>query len=259
MGLRFGNITEIDVAKMYARVTFMDDGIVSAPLQILTMGAKENKFFHIFDINEQVACMMDDESVEGVILGAIFNNKTNPDGGNKDKVRVKFSDNSTIEYDRATHEYNIDIKGKINIKSDSEVNIETETANVTATTVAVDATVVNVDAETVNVDATNVDLQATNVTIQATTDIIGETTINGNLIVTGNVTAVNVVASTAITTPSISGPGVTMSGGNIDADGNIEAGAQVKGATVLAGTINLATHKHSGVLTGFANTGPAIP
>jgi len=246
MSLRFGTITEIDVAKMYARVTFMDDGIVSAPLQILTMGAKENKFFHIFDINEQVACMMDDESVEGVILGAIFNNKTNPDGGNKDVVRVKFSDNSSIEYNRATHEYNIDIKGKINIKSDSEVNIETETANVTATTVAVDATVVNVDAETVNVDATNV-------AIQATTDITGATTITGNLNVVGNIAAVNVAASAAITAPSISGPGMTMAGGNLNFAG------EVKGTTVVAGTLDLGTHKHGGVSTGSGTSGTPIP
>ena len=246
MGLRYGYITEINVANMYARVTFMDDGIVSAPLQILTMGAKENKFFHMFDINEQVACLMDAESVEGVILGATFNNTTSPDGGSKDKVRVKFSDNSSIEYDRASHEYNIDIKGKINIKADSEVNIEAETATVTATTVAVDATVVNVDAETVNVDATNV-------AIQAVTSITGATTITGNLNVVGNISAINVAASAAISAPSISGPGVTMSGGNMNATG------EVKGATVVAGTLDLGTHKHAGVTTGPGTTGTPIP
>ena len=76
--LRFGNITEIDVSKCYARVKFLDDGIVSAPLQIVVMGALSTKFFHIFDINEQVACLMDENSEDGVILGAVFSDDITP-------------------------------------------------------------------------------------------------------------------------------------------------------------------------------------
>jgi len=121
--LRFGHITEIDVAKGYARVTFIDDGIVSAWLQVITIGSLKNKFFHTFDINEPVAALMDEDSVEGVILGAVFNDSTPPDGGNKDVVRVKYPDNSYVEYNRETHEYTLDIKGKINITSTIEVSI----------------------------------------------------------------------------------------------------------------------------------------
>ena len=134
--LRFGNITEIDVEKCFARVTFIDDGIVSDWLQICVMGAIGNKYFHMFDVNEQVACLMDENSEEGVVLGALFNEKTNPDGGNKNVVRVKFSDDSSIEYDRSSHEYNIDIKGKVNITAQTEANISALNANITAISIA---------------------------------------------------------------------------------------------------------------------------
>ena len=230
--LRFGNITEIDVSKCYARVKFLDDGIVSAPLQIVVMGALSTKFFHIFDINEQVACLMDENSEDGVILGAVFSDDVTPDAGDKDVVRVLFPDDSSIEYNRNSHEYNIDIKGKINITADAEVNLDAEVVNATATTI----------------------------NIEGATNITGATEITGNLIVTGNITASGTVtATTAVSTPSLSGPGVSMSSGNITADGDITSDGEILGNTVKAGTINLATHVHSGVTTGGGSTAPPTP
>lgn len=134
--LRFGNITEVDPAKGYARVTFTDDGIVSDWLQFLVIGAIKDNFSHTFSINEQVACLMDERSEEGVILGAIFNDKTPPNNAGDGIFRVKFEDDSVIEYNRNSHEYTLDIKGKINISSDSEININAVNANITASTEA---------------------------------------------------------------------------------------------------------------------------
>lgn len=131
--LRFGNITEVDPAKGYARVTFTDDGIVSDWLQFLVLGAIKDNFSHTFNINEQVACLMDENSEEGVILGAIFNDKTPPNNAGDGIFRVKFDDDSVIEYNRNSHEYKLDIKGKINITADSEININAVNANVIAT------------------------------------------------------------------------------------------------------------------------------
>jgi len=134
--LRFGNITEVDPAKGYARVTFTDDGIVSDWLQFVVMGAIKDNFSHTFSVNEQVACLMDENSEEGVILGAIFNDKTPPNNGGDGIFRVKFDDDSVIEYDRNSHEYTLDIKGKINVTAQTEVNINALNANIVATAIA---------------------------------------------------------------------------------------------------------------------------
>jgi phage baseplate assembly protein V len=134
--LRFGNITEVDPSKGYARVTFTDDGIVSDWLQFVVMGAIKDNFSHTFSVNEQVACLMDENSEEGVILGAIFNDKTPPNNAGDGVFRVKFDDDSVIEYNRNSHEYTLDIKGKINITAQTEVNINALNANITATAVA---------------------------------------------------------------------------------------------------------------------------
>jgi len=134
--LRFGNITEVDPSKGYARVTFTDDGIVSDWLQFITLGAIKDNFSYTFSVNEQVACLMDENSEEGVILGAIFNEKTPPNGAGEGVFRVKFDDDSVIEYDRNSHEYTLDIKGKIKITAQTEVNVNAVNANIVATAIA---------------------------------------------------------------------------------------------------------------------------
>lgn len=184
MPLRFGNISEIDPSACYARVKFLDDEIVSDWLQIVVMGAISNEYFHIFDINEQVACLMDDNSEEGVILGALFNDKTKPSNGGKDIVRVSFSDYSYIEYNRASHQYNINVKGKINIESEGETSLKAQSLKVQSPTI----------------------------------NISGEANLTGNLTVSGTVTAAS------ISSPSISSGGLSVSGDNISTPGEVTAG-----------------------------------
>jgi phage baseplate assembly protein V len=224
--LRFGNITEVDPAKGYARVTFTDDGIVSDWLQFLTLGAIKDNFSHTFSINEQVACLMDENSEEGVILGAINNDKTPPNNAGEGIFRVKFEDDSVIEYNRNNHKYTLDIKGEIDIKSNSVINIESVTANVKASATA-------------NVEAVNTNIKATAIAkIEAPAiQLTGAVAISGALTVGGTITA----------------PG----GGAIS--GNFEVLGQLKGATVTNGTISLGTHKHIGVTTGTGTSGTPTP
>lgn len=182
--LRFGNITEVDPAKGYARVTFTDDGIVSDWLQFLTMGAITDNFSHTFNINEQVACLMDENSEEGVILGAIFNDKTPPNNSGSGIFRVKFEDNSVIEYDRNTHEYKLDIQGKINITAFTEANITAPVINLNGAVAVTGA-----------------------ITVSGTITAPGGGAISGNLEVSGDVKAGTVSLKTHIHS------GVTTGGG----------------------------------------------
>ena len=107
--LKFGNICDIDAAKGLARVEFDDDGITSAWLPVVTLGSSANKYSHAFDVNEHVACLMDENAENGVIIGAIYSKAAQPDGGNKDKVRVKFSDGAEMQYDRAASKLTVKV------------------------------------------------------------------------------------------------------------------------------------------------------
>lgn len=107
--LKYGNICDIDAAKGLARVEFDDDGITSAWLPIVTSGTSGNKYSHTFDVNEHVACLMDEDAENGVIIGAIYSANEQPDGGGADKVRVAFSDGASVEYDRAAHKLTVKV------------------------------------------------------------------------------------------------------------------------------------------------------
>lgn len=191
--LRFGNISEIDVNTGYARVRFTDNEIVSDWLQVVVMGAISTKFFHTFDINEQVVCLMDENDEEGVIIGALYNNGTPPKDGDKDVVSVNFPDGSVISYNRDSHEYDIDIKGKVNITSTGETSIKAESVSLEAMTV----------------------------------DITAMTNITGNLVVSGSVTAASISA------PVISAGGLGISGGNLTTTGTVTAEDVKSGAISL--------------------------
>lgn len=124
MHLKFGNISDVDAEKGLARVDFDDDDIVSAWLPMLVLKSKSDKYSYCFDVDEHVACMMDDNCEDGVIMGAIYDKNNKPDGGNKDKVRVKFNDGTAVEYDRKKNKLLVEVKGDIEFKADKTVTID---------------------------------------------------------------------------------------------------------------------------------------
>jgi phage baseplate assembly protein V len=155
--LLYGYISECDPAKGLARVEFRQDGIVSDWLPMAVTNSKDNKYTFAFDINEHVCCLMEDNMSNGVILCAIYDS-TNEAGGNKDKVKITFSDGGSVEYDRASSKLTIDTSGevditasKVKITGDLEVsgevkaqgNIESTTGNLTA---AVKVSAANIEA-----------------------------------------------------------------------------------------------------------------
>lgn len=98
--IKFGKISEVDAPKGRVRVKFDEDDIVSGWLPYLVPKSLNDKYFFIFDVNEHVACQMDENCENGVVMGAIYSASTAPDGGAEGKVRVKFSDATEIEYDK---------------------------------------------------------------------------------------------------------------------------------------------------------------
>lgn len=124
--LRQGLITEIQPDKGTCRVKFLDDDIVSKPLQICVSGSMANKFYLPFQVNELVACMMDANNEDGVVVGALYSNEDTPSGTTKDSVRMVFADGSIIDYNFSDHKFTIDVP-------DADVIVNCKKADVTAT------------------------------------------------------------------------------------------------------------------------------
>lgn len=229
--LRYGIISEIDAAAGKARVHFNDDDIVSDWLPLIVPKAMEDSFSFMPDVNEHVACMMDEHSEKGVVLGSIYSKDVKPNGGSPDKWRVRFKDGTVIEYDRSAHKLFADVKGQVEVKAQGAVKVDGQstvdvkaTGNITAETTA-NATV---KAVLVTLDAPNV--QCTGILTAAQIAISGGTGGNGGIVVTGNMRV----------------------DGEIEADGEVRSNTDVK-----SDTISLRTHVHAGVQSGGATT--AVP
>ena len=98
--LKFGIVTAINPLTAKARVEFADDNILSYWLPILQKKTLKDKFYSIVDVGEQVACLMDENSEDGVILGSIYTSLDEVPGISKDQHIAKFEDGSFIEYNK---------------------------------------------------------------------------------------------------------------------------------------------------------------
>ena len=115
-----GIVTERDSSKGMVRVKFQDhDDMVSYWLPVVQRKTLKNKYIDMPDINEHVACLMEDNYEEGVVIGAIYSNADAVPIDSNEKDHVTYKDGTTMEYDRATHTHRINYKDGTSIEYDA--------------------------------------------------------------------------------------------------------------------------------------------
>ena len=134
--LRFGIISQINPQTVQARVKFGDDESTSFWLPILQTKTMKDKFYAMPDIGEQVVCLMDENSEDGVILGSIYSAEDTPVISTEKQISLNLDNNSLINIDKETNTLtvtfqHINLNGNINhngtlintdgIKSDSDI------------------------------------------------------------------------------------------------------------------------------------------
>jgi phage baseplate assembly protein V len=122
--LRFGTISDIDASLGMARVSFIEDGTVSDWMPLIVSKTGNDKFFYIPDVKEQVACMMDDKCLRGVILGAVYsdNRKPSPSDTGDGIVSIVFSNGDKIKYDGSTGQMDLKASGGVVVYGDITVS-----------------------------------------------------------------------------------------------------------------------------------------
>lgn len=233
--IRYGTISELLAGK--ARVKFDgEEGVVSAPLPIAVPLSLGVQFQFPFAINQHVACMMDENCENGVILCAIYDEGNTPVDWDKDKVQMIDTDQGlTVTYNRSTKE--LLLTGQANgLKL--KVDIPNGDVEVICKNAKVDASVkVEVEGQTIEItSASSVDIVApTKVTIDSP-----EVECTQHL----KVASIEVAGTSGIT---------------IDAAGNLHSPSLIEGNQVKQGSIFLGLHKHSGVTTGGGVSGFPTP
>ena len=116
--LRFGTITAINPLTARARVQFAEDKMTSYWLAVLQNKTFKDKFYSMPAVGEQVACLMDEKSEDGVILGAIYTTEDTPINQSEKEVAANFDDGTFINVNKETQTLtisfpNINIVGNI--------------------------------------------------------------------------------------------------------------------------------------------------
>ena len=119
--LRFGIVSQINPVLAQARVSFGDDDLTSYWLPVLQLKTMKDKFFVMPDIGEQVACLMDENSEDGVTLGAIYSTEDVPIVTSEKQISLNLENNSLVNIDKETNTLtitfqNINLNGSINHK-----------------------------------------------------------------------------------------------------------------------------------------------
>ena len=117
--LRFGIVSQINPVLAQARVSFEDDESTSFWLPVLQTKTLKDKFYSMPDIGEQVACLMDENSEDGVILGAIYSTEDVPVVTSEKQLSLNLENNSLINIDKETNSLNITFE---NINLNGNIN-----------------------------------------------------------------------------------------------------------------------------------------
>ena len=100
--LKFGTITSINPLTARARVQFAEDGMNSYWLAVLQNKTLNDKFYSMPAVGEQVACLMDENSEEGVILGSIYTSEDTPVIETEKQYSANFEDGTFANVDKET-------------------------------------------------------------------------------------------------------------------------------------------------------------
>lgn len=126
--LKFGVVTATDPTTCRVRVQYKDNESVEsywlAVAQRKTFGDRD---YHMPDVGEHVACLIDAHNEEGVVLGAIYSAADPAPVADQDKRHLAFKDGAVFEYDREAHRLTVtmpDGQARISIGKEGYVEIQ---------------------------------------------------------------------------------------------------------------------------------------
>ena len=124
--LRFGRVTGVEGG--FARVQLEDGGnVVSMPLPTLQRRVLKDQEIKMPDDGEPVAALFSGQAggqETGVVLGAVYSPAV-PDPGQPSHFEYsRFSDGTTVFYDREAHKFYMDVKGEVEAEVEKTVTLK---------------------------------------------------------------------------------------------------------------------------------------
>lgn len=124
--LEYGEVSAVDYLACRIRVRLDDrDGVESYWLHVPqrnTQGTQRRPLMP--ELSEQVAVLLDADGVGGVYLGGIYSTAEPPPVVDEDTDYVRFSDGTTLTYDRQAHVMALDCVGATTLKCAKNLSVE---------------------------------------------------------------------------------------------------------------------------------------
>jgi phage baseplate assembly protein V len=123
--MKIGVVTGCEPASCRVRVRLDDhDDVVSYWLPVMQGKTLRDKQYWMPDIDEHVVCLMDEHNEFGVVLGAIYSAPDPVPVASQDKYHVRFDDSATVEYDRKEHVLSVYTPGRITVRADGDIFVD---------------------------------------------------------------------------------------------------------------------------------------
>lgn len=136
--LKFGDVVSVTDAG-HVCVRFPDlDGMVSKPLKVVVSRAHKDKASHTPDVGAMVACVVDENIEDGVVLGEVYSDADAPANGNPALWHWKMADGSEFAFDRDSGKWWVKVTGDIDLEADGAATLKA------ASTITLDAPLVKV-------------------------------------------------------------------------------------------------------------------
>lgn len=117
----------------FAQVVFPDlDGLVSAWLPVVVRKSLKDKECFTPDPGEHVACVLDENFENGVVLGAVYSDADAPPVSSRDKLHFRFFDGGSFEYDRSSGTLTIVTTGPVNVTAAGPVTVKAPSVTIDA-------------------------------------------------------------------------------------------------------------------------------
>ena len=167
--LEYGEISAVDYLSCRVRVRLDDrDGVESYWLNVPqrnTQGTKRRPLMP--ELGEQVAVLLDADGVGGVCLGGIYSTAEPPPVIDEDTDYVRFSDGTSITYNRKVSEMALDCVGATTLKCARNLTVES--------------------GEPVLVKAPSATLDVPQVSLNGNLQMKGNLQVDGNIAATGTI------------------------------------------------------------------------
>lgn len=123
--LRFGIVIALDETLGRVRLRLPDlDDLVTWWLPVIMSKTHKDRHWHLPDIGEHVAALLDARGETGVVLGAITGERDRPAAATVHRHTVIYEDGTQIDYDRAAHRLTVQCVGDIMIESATHITLK---------------------------------------------------------------------------------------------------------------------------------------